>query len=364
MQGVHLRKYGVEAKFDFELYEVDGVDFRVDAVDAGSDCSVMKDEGAEATCTNDFVDEGKGYSITLTATEMEAARITVYIVDSATKVWLDKSITIETYGHASAEHAMDFSDAVRGGMTALPNAAADAAGGLPISDDGGLDLDSMNSQIETNFDDIGDVRAIVDEIVIDTGETQSKLPVNKFMGSSDGADDDGTLNTINTNAARLTAVRAAVLTDLIDGGRLDLLVDAIKAKTDNLPADPADDSDIDAQLAAIAGYLDTEIAAIKSKTDNIPGSPAAIGSAMTLAADAVSAAALKTDAITEIITAMFAKTGITVGGVVSFNTIVKSLYSMARGKISKAGDSYTFYDDDDATALFVLTIAAASRTVV
>ena len=62
--------------------------------------------------------------------------------------------------------------------------------------------------------------------------------------------------------------------DLVDGGRLDLLIDAIKAKTDNLPADPADDSDIDAQLATIAAYLDTEIAAIKAKTDNLPADPA------------------------------------------------------------------------------------------
>ena len=65
-------------------------------------------------------------------------------------------------------------DAVRMGMTALPNAAADAALGLPISDAGGLDLDAMN-----------------------------------------------------TAAVRLTAVRAAILTDWIDGGRLDLLLDAI-----------------------------------------------------------------------------------------------------------------------------------------
>lgn len=36
---------------------------------------------------------------------------------------------------------VDLRDSVRGGMTALPNAAADAAGGLPISDAGGLDLD-------------------------------------------------------------------------------------------------------------------------------------------------------------------------------------------------------------------------------
>ena len=52
---------------------------------------------------------------------------------------------------------------------------------------------------------------------------------------------------------------------------------AIKAKTDNLPADPADDSDIDTQLATIAGYLDTEVAAIKAKTDLIPASPAQEG---------------------------------------------------------------------------------------
>lgn len=38
--------------------------------------------------------------------------------------------------------AVDLQDNVRGGMTALPNAAADAVGGLPISDAGGLDLDS------------------------------------------------------------------------------------------------------------------------------------------------------------------------------------------------------------------------------
>src|SRR5690606_4250565 len=38
--------------------------------------------------------------------------------------------------------AFDPLDSVRAGLTALPNAAADAAGGLPISDAGGLDLDA------------------------------------------------------------------------------------------------------------------------------------------------------------------------------------------------------------------------------
>lgn len=98
---------------------------------------------------------------------------------------------------------------------------------------------------------------------------------------------------LDTEVAAILADTNELQTDLTNGGRLDLLIDAIKAKTDNLPADPADDSDIDAQLAAIAGYLDTEVAAIlaavdtevaaiKAKTDNLPASPAAVGSQMDL----------------------------------------------------------------------------------
>jgi len=44
-----------------------------------------------------------------------------------------------------------------------------------------------------------------------------------------------------------------------DGGRLDLLLDAVKERTDNLPDDPADDSDID---AAIAGLNDPTAASV------------------------------------------------------------------------------------------------------
>ena len=100
---IHSRQYGVATTIDFVLFEVNGVDLRVDAVDGGADCSIMKDEGPQVTCTNDFVDEGSGYSLALTATEMEAARIVVFIVDTATKVWLDTAIIIETYGNASAQ---------------------------------------------------------------------------------------------------------------------------------------------------------------------------------------------------------------------------------------------------------------------
>ena len=184
MQGPFLRKYGVQTTINFHLFEIDGVDFRVDAADGGTDCSIMKDEGAEATCTNDFADEGTGYSLVLTATEMQAARIVVYVIDSATKVWLDTAIVVETYGNASAMHAVDLDDSVRAGLTALPNAAADAAGGVPISDAGGLDLDT-------------------------------KLA--------------------NTN--EVTVARMGALTDWINGGRLDLILDIIAADVVNIDGD-------------------------------------------------------------------------------------------------------------------------------
>jgi hypothetical protein len=62
---------------------------------------------------------------------------------------------------------------------------------------------------------------------------------------------------------------------------IDTEVAAIKAKTDNLPSDPADASDIAAAfstvnstLATIAAYIDTEVAAIKTVTDQLAAAQA------------------------------------------------------------------------------------------
>lgn len=85
------------------------------------------------------------------------------------------------------------------------------------------------------------------------------------------------------NYARIGApAGASVSADIAAvAGYVDTEVAAIKAKTDNLPSDPADASDIAASfstvnstLSTIAGYIDTEVAAIKAKTDNLPSDPA------------------------------------------------------------------------------------------
>ena len=109
-------------------------------------------------------------------------------------------------------------------------------------------------------------------------------PWTTALPGSYGAGSAGKIIGDNLNASvGSRATQASV--DTIDDF-LDTEVAAIKAKTDNLPSDPADASDIAAafsgvntKLDTIDDFLDTEIAAIKAKTDNLPASPAASGEA-------------------------------------------------------------------------------------
>ncbi len=119
--------------------------------------------------------------------------------------------------------------------TALPNANADAPFGIPTSDAGGLDLDTQLA-----------------------------------------------------NTHEVTAARMGALTDLIDGGRLDLILDIIAADTT---------TDIPGTLSTIAGYLDTEVAAIKAVTDVLPDA----GALTTIAADTARLTAARAAVLTDLI---------------------------------------------------------------
>lgn len=121
------QKYNQAYTLNFSLFEIDGVDLRIDATFATGDIVIMKDEGAEANTTNLPTDEGTGYSLVLTATEMSAARIVLYLIDqTATKVWLDIAIGIETYGNASAQHEFDL-DTAQETLAAIADAIWDEA---------------------------------------------------------------------------------------------------------------------------------------------------------------------------------------------------------------------------------------------
>ncbi len=85
-------------------------------------------------------------------------------------------------------------------------------------------------------------------------------------------------------AMTLTATYDPAKSDVITPlAVVDGIVDAIKAKTDNLPSDPADESAIEAAITAATSTLATAtnlaaakavVDAIKAKTDNLPSDPA------------------------------------------------------------------------------------------
>lgn len=104
MPDIYLRRYGEATTVDFGLFNTTATALKTDAVYAAGDVKIMKDEGAEANVTTGFTDRGQGYSQPFSATELQAARVAVYIVDQTSPVWLDKVIIIETYGHPSAQH--------------------------------------------------------------------------------------------------------------------------------------------------------------------------------------------------------------------------------------------------------------------
>ncbi len=146
------RKYGAATTILFPLIDAGAVDFESTPVTfAAGDTQVSKDEGVFANTSNNPAHEGNGiYSLALTAAEMQAARIVVTIIDSATKAWEDQAVIVETYGNASAQHAFDLDDAQQtvdvasGGITSGSFAAgaidaaaiaADAIGASELASD-------------------------------------------------------------------------------------------------------------------------------------------------------------------------------------------------------------------------------------
>jgi hypothetical protein len=121
----------------------------------------------------------------------------------------------------------------------------------------------VNTEADTALSDAGytSARAAALTDWLDGGRLDLLLDAIKAV--TDVLPDSGALTTIAADTARLTAARAGALTDLIDGGRLDLLIDAIKAVTDVLPdAGALSSIATAANLTTVAEYLDTEIAAI------------------------------------------------------------------------------------------------------
>lgn len=142
--------------------------------------------------------------------------------------------------------------------------------------------------------------------------------------------------------------------DVIDDF-LDTEVAAIKAKTDNLPADPADASDItssfstvNTKLDTIDDFLDTEVAAIKAKTDNLPASPAATGDIQVGVEAALDEASVELGSVP-------ATTG-------SLRQMIQFLHSYFRNKKTVTTSTETLMKEDASTTLGSASISDDGST--
>jgi hypothetical protein len=112
-----LAKYNTSLTIEFPVIKRGVVDYAVGAdwTPAAGDVKISKDGGAAANTTNlpSAVTMGNTaiWQLTLTASEMSAARIVITISDSATKAVEDQAILILTCGHASAWFANDLTAA-------------------------------------------------------------------------------------------------------------------------------------------------------------------------------------------------------------------------------------------------------------
>ena len=186
-----LAKYGAQTSFRFAVIKSASSDLAAsgDWTPATGDTKISKDGGNVAnTSNNPSAVGGTGsvlWSITLTAAELQAAEVVIQIVDSATKAIEDQTLVIYTYGHASAKIQADLSDSVWLGLT----------GGSTI-------------KAKTDL-----------------------IPASPAQ--------EGTLSTIDGKVDSVLADTNMLQVDWVNSGRLDLLIDGIKAKTDLIPASPA-----------------------------------------------------------------------------------------------------------------------------
>lgn len=191
-----LRKYGAATTILFPLIDAGTNDFESTPVTfAAGDTKIIKDEGAAANTTNNPAHEGNGvYSLALTATEMQAARIVITIIDSATKTWEDQAIIISTYGNASGQHAFDLDTATQSVNVLQISGDSTAADNLEADYDG-------TGYAKTNST-IGTATSVTNQVTADmtaiSGDTTAANNCESFFDNTGFTASNSTVGTVTT----------------------------------------------------------------------------------------------------------------------------------------------------------------------
>jgi hypothetical protein len=262
-----LRKYGTGTGADviIPIIKRGVVDFAVTAdwTPAAGDVKVSKDGAAEANiATLPVINGTVGWKFVFSDAELQCKSLTIRVVDSATKAVEDQFFVVETYGNASAMFQADWSAAN------LPANVIQISGDATAADNAEAFFDGTGYAGTNN--------------VMPTVTTLTNLPAittNWLTAAGLAAD---AVTEIQSGLATATNVSDAQTAIIAQVDANETKIDAVKAKTDNLPSDPADQSAVEAaitaatsplataaNLATVAGYLDTEIAAILADTNEL-----------------------------------------------------------------------------------------------
>lgn len=205
--------------------------------------AVTLDAGVQATGSvgaGACVHEGNGYHTYAPAQAETNGDLAAFTFTGAGAV----PVTVQVYTTSLNPH-----DTVRGGLTALPAAAADAAGGLPISDAGGLDLDAQRSDVAAILVDTGTtLQAELDGIQADTENLQTRVPAALVGGRIDSS-----VGAMAANVLTAAAAAADLTTELQSGLATAAAIAAL-----------------DTKIGAPAGAsVSADVAAVKTDTGNL-----------------------------------------------------------------------------------------------
>lgn len=272
----------------------------------GLDSEISKDAGTFADCTNEATEIASSsgiYYLDLTSTEMNADCVAIIVKTSSsgaktTPIILypqesgDIKVDVQSFGGTAgtfasgrpevnmthiAGSAVSTSSAQLGvnvvnaagtawgsGAITAASIATDAIGAAELAADAATEIATAVWAATTRLLTAGTNIVLAKGTGV-TGFTDLDAAAVRTAVGLASANLDTQLGLLAT-AANLATV----------AGYVDTEVAAIKAKTDNLPSDPADASDIAAAFSTVNGkldtiddFLDTEIAAIKAKTDQM-----------------------------------------------------------------------------------------------
>lgn len=277
--------------------------------------------------------------------------------------------------------AYDPFDTVRLGLTALPNAAADAAGGLPISDAGGLDLDALNTNVSTVL-----ALDVVRSNTMQAGSTSTTAVLDAAASATNDFYNGMIIKTTGgTGSGQYRAIGSA--SGSYNGTTKVATIDGTWTTTpdvtttfDILGAPPAPAS-VSAVLAAgevtlITADIDansTEIAAIKAVTDDITFTTAnqvdvqvlsmAANSLTGTAMDATAKAAVNAEVVDALNVDTYAEPGQEApGATVSLAKKIGYLYKAFRNRVTQTATEMKLYADNGSTVDQKATVSDDTTT--